>query len=136
MTRPEPYPNSGRAPFRLFRPLTREGAGSGLMRRTAKSMSQHPIRSRKFKLLLLKDHRNAGREPGVVTPGSSDQEYWVWGAVERGSRREDIVDREIAVSRQGDGISDWRAKEGSPTNQRRKDFLPAIRPNPVAAGKK
>ena len=96
-------------------------------------MSQRSIR--KFKLLLLKYHRNAGREPGVVTRGTSDQEYWV-GTVERGNRREDIVDREIAVSRQGDGISDRRAKEGSPTNQRRKDFLPAIRPNPVAAGKK
>ena len=98
-------------------------------------MSQRPIRSRKFKLLLLKYHRNAGREPGVVTPDGSDQEYWV-GAVERGNRREDIVDREIAVSRQGDGIRNWRAKEGSPTKQRRKDFRPAIRPNPVAAGKK
>ena len=99
-------------------------------------MSQRSIRSRKFKLLLLKYHRNAGGEPGVDrSRGSSDQEYWV-SAVERGNRREDIVDREIAVSRQGDGISDWRAKEGSPTNQCRKDFLPAIRPNPVAAGKK
>lgn len=33
-----------------------------------------------------------------------------------GTGEEDIVDREIAVSRQEDGISDWRAKEGSPTN--------------------
>ena len=100
-------------------------------------MSQRSIRSRKFKLLLLKYHRNAGREPREdrCYRGASDQEYWA-GAVERGNRREDIVDREIAVSRQGDGISDWRAKEGSPTNQCRKDFLPAIRPNPVAAGKK
>ena len=96
-------------------------------------MSQRSIRSREFKLLLLRYHRNAGREP--ETRNISDQEYWV-GAVERGNRRKDIVDREIAVSRQGDGISDWRAKLGSPTNQRRKDFLPAIRPNRVAAGKK
>src|SRR5271165_6526885 len=102
----------------------------------AKSMGQRSIRSREFKLLLFKYHRNAGGEPGVARyRGTSDQEYWV-GAVERGNRREDIVDREIAVSRQGDGISDWRAKEGSPTNQRRKDFLPAIRSNSVAAGKK
>jgi hypothetical protein len=62
-------------------------------------MSQRSIRSRKFKLLLLKYHRNAGGEPGVDrSRGSSDQEYRV-SAVERGNRREDIVDREIAVSR-------------------------------------
>ena len=96
-------------------------------------MSQRSMRSRKFKLLLLKYHRNPGGEPN--SGNISDQEYLVV-AVERGNRREDIVDREIAISRQGDRISNWRAKEGSPTNQRRKDLLPTIRANPVATGKK
>jgi hypothetical protein len=71
----------------------------------------------------------------------SDQEYRVVAAV-RGSRREDIVDPEIAVSRQRDGISHWRAREGKrpvrqwPADQRREDASPTIRPNLIAAGKK
>ena len=82
---------------------------------------------------LFKDHRNAGGEPDPAD--ISDQEYRAV-AVERGSRRKDIVDREIAVSLQWYGIGDWRAKEGSSTNQGREDALPTIRPNLIAAGKK
>jgi hypothetical protein len=51
------------------------------------------------------DQRNAGGEPNAAD--ISDQEYRVVAWV-RGNRREDIVDREIAISRQGDGMSDWR----------------------------
>jgi hypothetical protein len=85
------------------------------------------------------DQRNAGGEPNAAD--ISDQEYRVVAWV-RGSRREDVVDREIAVSRQRDGITDWRALDGKrpvrqwPTDQRREDALPTIRPNRVAAGKK
>jgi hypothetical protein len=56
--------------------------------------------------------RNAGGEP-KAGGDISDQEYRVVAAV-RGSRREHIVDGEIAVSRQRDGISDWRASVLSP----------------------
>jgi hypothetical protein len=85
------------------------------------------------------DQRNAGGEPNAAD--ISDQEYRVVAGV-RGSRREDIVDREIAVSRQRDGVSDWCAMDSKrpvrqwPTDYGREDALPTIRPNRVAAGKK
>ena len=52
-----------------------------------------------------------GGEPRAANyRGTSDQEHRVV-APGRGSRREGIVDREIAVSRQRDGINDSRAMD-------------------------